>query len=541
MKDNPSKIDGYEQLKKKNAQLKSEIAKLRAEQRMFQALLDNYPSNIYFKDTNFNFVKINQAQASLLGLKNANDAIGTNDSDYFTQKHATNAVNDEKHIIRTGEAIINKLEKIRNAKGRYRWVSTTKVPTYDQQNNINGIVGISVDVTDKRNAEINLERALLKAEEADRLKSAFLANMSHDIRTPMNGIVGFADLLRSPVLSDEQRDKYTNHIIKSGNILLHLIDDIIDISKIEAGQLKMEKKPVLINQVLEEEFELFKNEKKYYPKATFEFKLQKGIDDARLSILTDPIRFKQILTNLLSNAFKFTKEGAVEMGYELQGKFLEFYVKDTGIGIPENYHAKIFERFGQVEETRKLNTRGTGLGLAITTNLVNYLGGEIRLESKINEGSAFYFTLPFDTTSSYEDDINLNSNDENEYNWSNKLILIAEDEDINFLYLNGALLNTGARIIRAKNGKEAIATAATRDDIDIVLMDIKMPFVNGYEATRAIKQFCPDLPVIAQTAFVMEDEKTKCYDAGCDYYLSKPIKKETLYKVLNSYFNQGTY
>ncbi|NBC84358.1 MAG: PAS domain-containing protein [Bacteroidetes bacterium] len=507
---------------------------LHGEKEFLQALLDNLPHSIYFKDRETRFTRINKTQANLIGVTTSDEAIGRTDFDYFSEKHAMITDKEERNLIKTGIPIIDKLEKVRTLTGKLVWVSSTKVPIYNAAGEIDGLAGISIDVTEKRNAEINLEHALMKAEEADRLKSAFLANMSHDIRTPMNGILGFADLLKNSAINKKQQEKYINHIIKSGSTLLSLIDDIIDISKIEAGQLKIVKNPVNVNEVLNEIFELFENER-IVNKHSFNFEIYKGLADDQAVIRTDAVRLNQILGNLISNAFKFTPEGTIQVGYTQNNRVLEFYVKDTGVGIPEEFKEVIFDRFGQVEDTFKINKKGTGLGLAITSNLVGYLGGQIRLESKPGEGSTFYFTLPYETIEDKVEETREMYPAESLVTWKDAVILIAEDEDLNYMYLVSALKSTGVTIVRAKNGKEAIALAAQRDDIQLILMDIKMPHINGYDATRAIKQIHPELPIIAQTAFVSEEDKTKCFDAGCDYFLSKPIKKESLIDVIGGY------
>jgi signal transduction histidine kinase/tetratricopeptide (TPR) repeat protein len=367
------------------------------------------------------------------------------------------------------------------------------------------------------------------AEESDKLKSAFLANMSHELRTPMNAIIAFSHFLHEPELPLCKRDEYLEHITTAGETLLRLIDDIIDIAKLETNQIKISISPANISRLLREIYRVFYELKlkNNYP-IDFHVSMDREYD---YIINTDVLRLRQILNNLLGNAFKYTPKGEIEFGFKNAGQYLEFFVRDTGIGIAKEKHSKIFERFSQIENNLERKFGGTGLGLAISKNLVELLGGEIRVESTPGKGSTFFATIPalelreVPVVKEFSNLIpKLKTFD---YNWKDKTILIAEDEELNYKVLDSCLSKTNARILRAADGKKAVEICR-KEKVDIVLMDIQMPVMDGYTATLEIKKIFKDIPVIAQTSFAMANEKDKCIDAGCDDYITKPLDLETL-------------
>ncbi|MBN1990455.1 MAG: response regulator [Bacteroidales bacterium] len=394
---------------------------------------------------------------------------------------------------------------------------------------------VSTSIKRKEN-EFSLRFAKEKAEEADRLKSAFLANMSHEIRTPMNAIIGFSELIARKTIPQEKKDLYANYITNSSKTLLNLIDDIIDIAKIEAGQLKITKSNTHVNTMLYELHEFFQAEKVKHKKEHIKFIKHEAIANDEFGILCDPFRLRQILINLLNNALKFTSDGRIEYGYMVPNNAtILFYVRDTGIGLSQEKINVIFERFRQGDETITKQYGGTGLGLAISKKLVELMGGRIWVESEPEKGSTFFFILPLIIP-------NINNNlitERNEWiqtnSFAGKTILVAEDEEINFMFIKEILNITSANVIRAKNGQEAIALVESNPSIALVLMDIQMPIVNGYQATKAIKKMHPELPIIAQTAYAMAEDKVKGAVVGFDYYLSKPIKPEELIDTLHSF------
>ncbi|MCK4344737.1 MAG: response regulator [Bacteroidales bacterium] len=391
-----------------------------------------------------------------------------------------------------------------------------------------------------------------RAEKADRLKSSFLMNMSHEIRTPMNAIIGFSDLLLNPEISKKEQDKFVEVIQESGGRLLHLIDDILDISKMESGLLTISKVKCSVLKLLSEQVMNFNDLKIKMEKEKVEIRLDKNATRQDYTLITDPYRLKQILTNLIDNALKYTESGFIEIGYsilsakhpEKKGKtgealsFIRFYVKDTGIGIPEDHIDYIFDRFIKVEDKTKLYG-GAGLGLTITKNLVNMMGGEIWVESVVNQGSTFYFTLPFEASDKEIKDIGLKDKIPVKFEWTDKVILIAEDEESNYSLLEHILKKTKVLLLWVKNGKEAVDMCRSNKNINLVLMDIKMPEMDGYTATRSIKKFRKNLPVVAITAYAAEGEKEESIKAGCSDYLAKPIKADELLPLIDKYIERG--
>lgn len=464
------------------------------------------------------------------------------------------------------------------------WAQTTITPILDENNDIVKLIAIDSDITklklaeqeiiqhkseieaqrdfteqqkvfiEQQNRELEKHRTRLEqlvhertseleiakehAEESDKLKSAFLSNMSHEIRTPMNAIIGFSNLLKDPDISKAEKEEFTQQITFNSNTLLQLIDDIIDISKIEAGQLIFEKKYFNINSLLSDLLITFLQKKNSIYSKEIDLRLQPEIASSSFTIYTDPLRLQQVISNLVDNGLKFTNQGFVEFGYVIDENpsfpMIKFYVKDSGIGLTEEQQKLIFNRFTKIENDNNKLYRGTGLGLVISKNIVNLLGGQIYVESELNQGSTVYFTIPNNTYFGELDPKVANQTNEFKFNWKGKTILIAEDEKSNFRFLEVILKKTHVNILRAVNGLEAI-NIFKNNTIDLILMDIKMPVMDGLEATREIKKLNKAIPIIALTAFAMQNDSNICKDAGCNDYISKPISQEKLFSTLDKY------
>ncbi|MEA3443774.1 MAG: ATP-binding protein, partial [Bacteroidota bacterium] len=377
---------------------------------------------------------------------------------------------------------------------------------------------IGISILGRHNEE-RLIHSKEKAEESDRLKSAFLANMSHEIRTPMNSILGFSDLLSHYPMDKEQK-KYITHIKESGVLLLNLINDIIDLSKIEAGQLSLNIQTFSVKKLLEDLFVSFDEHIKRSEKTRLRIVLATIEQD--YFIQSDLLRLKQILSNFISNAIKYSKKGIITIGVEKSNKnIFRFYVKDTGIGIPSNKLDSIFERFHKIDNTEILGG-GTGLGLSICKSLAEGLKGNINVKSELGIGSVFSIDLPYVQSSTTQHEIIADKNTLLS-DFSNKTILIVEDDESSYFYFASTLKTTGANIIWVMDGFKAIEICKNNFSVDLILMDIRLPKLSGYAATKEIKAMHPNLPIIAQTAYAMPGEKQKCFDAGCDDYLTKPI------------------
>ena len=381
--------------------------------------------------------------------------------------------------------------------------------------------------------EYELVQAKVKAEESDRLKTAFLANMSHEIRTPMNGILGFAEMLNDDHLGEGNRKKYVEIINNNGKMLMNLIDDIIDFAKIEAGEIKILKQEFSLNALLSQIHSSFLSESLRKEKTDVKLRIRKALDNEQCYIQTDPNRLRQVLMNLVGNAFKFTKEGYIEFGYNTPKKgFIEFYVKDTGIGIPEDKLGIIFERFVQADYSRSRKYSGSGLGLPISKGFVELLGGKMWAVSRLNEGSTFSFTVPYIPAPKKAQEEIDKKKPRSDYNWQNKLFLVAEDDTFSYKLLEGFLKKTKASILHAEDGQQAVDLCKSNPKIDLILMDVQMPEMNGLEATRIIKGMGKNIPIIAQTANALAEEKQRCFEAGFDDFVTKPINiSELLTKI----------
>lgn len=402
------------------------------------------------------------------------------------------------------------------------------------------IIYIVKDITERKQTENYLREAKEKAEEADKLKTAFLANMSHEIRTPMNAIVGFSQLLANQGINEDKRQLFIDQININSESLLNLIEDIIYVSKIESGKIEIKKDICQLNSVLDEIYTAFIEHRRRMGKEPVEIQLIKGVDNKNFTILTDNQRLRQVLNNLLGNALKFTDKGSVSFGYKIRdNENLLFFVRDTGLGINQDKIKFIFDRFTKIAANKTKLYGGTGLGLSITKHLVEQMGGKIWVESVEEKGSTFYFLIPHQGLDQQIFEKNIPKQKKEKLSLKNAKILIAEDEQMNYLFLHEALQPTGAKLTWAKNGKEALTMIENKEEFDLILMDMKMPVMDGYEATRKIKKIRPDISVIAQTAYAMPEEQKKGYQAGCDFYLTKPIDPVILIDMIKKQIASG--
>lgn len=508
----------------------SEEALMR-EQYLMEALMNSLPHHIYFKDMDCKFIRINKAHAKTFGLTNPADAVGKSDFDFFTSEHAQDAFADEQLILRKGQPIV-KEEKETWKDRPDSWVSTVKMPLLDLEGHLVGTFGLSNNITQQKLTEMELLKAKEKAEESDRLKSAFLANMSHEIRTPMNGILGFANLLKDPDLAGESQNEYIQIIQKSGVRMLNIINDIIDISKIEAGQIELSLSETNVNDQLKYIYTFFKPE---VEQKGLQLLVHTELSNNEATIITDREKTYAVLTNLVKNAIKFTADGAIEFGYKHKNDTLEFYVKDSGTGIPKEQTDLIFERFRQGSESHNKNYEGSGLGLSISKAYIEMLGGKIWVESIHGEGSTFYFTLPYEskeTASVDEVDLGVDLVPS-----MRKLkIMIVEDDETSAKLLQLNVESIAKELIVACNGLEAVEKCRQNSDVELILMDMKMPVMDGFEATKQIRLFNKEVIIIAQTAYTLTGDREKALEAGCNNYLSKPIRKDQLLTVMKKYF-----
>jgi PAS domain S-box-containing protein len=496
-------------------------------------ILEKTSTGLVIMDENGIILEANDSFLNMVGINSLDVLVGRKMTDWSSTESAKTTA-DAIAECKENQAVTDVEITFEKPGGQDSYILMNAL--LERENEENKIFAICRDITERKLYEKQLKDAKIKAEEADKLKSAFLANMSHEIRTPMNAIVGFADLLGRAELKDEERETYIKIIKSSSNSLLGLINDIIDLSKIEVERININKIEFSLQTVLLELYSSYSSETEENVQLIFDN--QDETDSIRLT--TDPLRFKQVFTNLIDNALKFTDKGTVNFGYSIKSKSkIQFYVKDTGIGIPKSKQEIIFDRFRKLEEDSSKLYRGTGLGLTISKKLIELLGGRIWLESEQNQGATFYFDLPLNKNfkSEKKEKESLAPITIEDIDWKKNTVLIVEDEDLNYLFLEKLLKPTKIKIHRAQTGIEAIQLSKDKSGIDIILMDIKLPELDGIEATKEIKKIHPEIPIIAQTAFAMKGDEEKFMEAGCDDYISKPLKAEKLLNKLNHYLS----
>jgi PAS domain S-box-containing protein len=523
---------------------------LRESEEKYRGIFDESITSIYVFDNNKRFVNSNQAGLDLLGYSRQ-ELLSMSIPDVDVDPVVVLPAHQQ---LLTGDRLINYEHRLRRKDGTIITVSNNSKPLTDHQGNIIGMLSTLIDISERKHDErllqeqsvqiqaqneelnrtnIELREAKKRAEEADRLKSAFLANMSHEIRTPMNGILGFAELLKEPNLTGESMHNYIAMIEKSGARMLNIINDIVDISKIESGQVEVVVSRSNINEQLQYICDFFRPEaKRKAITLTHSF----GLPSRQAVIRTDREKLYAILTNLVKNAIKYTDTGCIEVTYAKKTRGLEFCIKDTGIGISRDLHQSIFNRFVQADMSDQRAFQGAGLGLAITKAYVEMLGGTIWVESEPGRGSRFYFTLPYRPVSeSYG--FSLPSPDQQpEVTLAKTLkILIVEDDDVSAKLLAMAIEKLQNDLLRAVTGAEAVELSRNHPDIDIILMDLKLPTMDGYETVRRIRQFNPNVIIIAQTAYGLHGDREKAIQVGCDDYIAKPIRKKELLAMIEKY------
>lgn len=507
---------------------------------LYRLLVNNSSDVTFMLDLNFKYTFISPAVYHLRGYT-PEEAINQKIDDVLTPKSLKLVKSTFEKAIQTGQIDQNyfkepmalEMEMIRK-NGSTVWTEVKASLLFDEKGKPNGIFGVTRDISIRKKALMDLIKAKEKAEESDQLKTAFLNNISHEIRTPMNAIIGFSEFLNDPEITIESRKHFIDIITKSSNQLLSVVTDIISIATIEAGQEEIHKNLVNINTVCELINDQFFTQ---FQDKNISFKIKTSLIDKGSVIYTDETKLIQVLTNLVSNALKFTKKGYVNFGYEIKDKNLEFYVEDTGIGISPEMTEVIFDRFRQVESTSTREYGGSGLGLSISKAYAKLFGGKIWLKSELGKGSTFYFSIP------YKKAIDISSSNEliDEVNKSKtkqiQTILIAEDEEYNFRLFEAILGNLDFKLIWAKDGSETVELCKLNPDIDLILMDIKMPFLSGYEATQQIRQFNKEIIIIAQTAHALPGDREKAIAAGCNDYISKPIERIILLRMIKKYLN----
>jgi len=531
IKDNLGKIINYLAVKEDITEKKEAEVLLKESEQNYQNIFNNATDAIYIQDKKGVFLDVNQGVVNMYGYP----------KDYFIGKTpeflSAPGRNDLAQVSKFIEEAFNGNPQqfdfwgIRKNNEVFPKIVRSQRSVYSGKN---VVITFALDISKRKKTEKELIIAKEKAEESDKLKTEFINNMSHEIRTPMNGILGFSKILEKPNLTDAKKSHYINIIQNSGNQLMHIIDDILEISELETKQVRLIEEDVCLNDLLLEQFLIFDIKAKEIKIPLY---LKKGLPNKESIILTDKTKLNKILSNLLENALKFTREGFIEFGYNCKAMghaplSLQIYVKDTGIGIKPESQEIIFERFSQEEKELSKKVGGLGLGLSIAKENAELLGGNLTLKSEKGKGTTFFITIPYkpvlENTETSNYNINLGKHDK-------YTILIVEDEEVNYLYLEILLeeLEHNFKVLYAKHGQEAIEICKENTNIDLVLMDLKMPIMNGFDATKLIKKFRPCLPIVAQTAYSTKEEKRQAFSAGCDDFISKPISEKTLNRILN--------
>lgn len=491
----------------------------------YRALFNLSPVGIQLGNEKGFIDDVNDTLCHMLGYKRE-ELIGQHVS-IFVSPENIHSINENIRLILDGAILKYETESLRkDGKKLNVELSEASVILPDSST---GIMTIVADISERKIVENELIIAKEKAEESDRLKTAFLNNISHEVRTPLNGILGFSGLMCDPNLSNEERIKFSEVLTHCSDDLTTIIDDIICISSIEAKQEKINESEIDLNDFMHK---LYFQIKANIKPNQIDFTCSPSIKSTHSKIIIDEAKLHQILSRLIDNALKYTTKGHVEFGTTLEKDNLLFYVKDTGTGILKEYHEVIFNRFMKIESDPTIVHRGNGIGLSICKAFVELMGGTITVESKPNEGSTFYFTLPYKSVNQatpIEESALVKKENER------KTILIVEDEYSNYLLLQMYLIPDDYTILFAENGKEAVDMVTNNPNIDLILMDIKMPVMDGLTATTIIRKIRPDLPVIAQTAFAISGDYERIIAAGCNEYISKPILKDRLLSVIKKY------
>ena len=397
----------------------------------------------------------------------------------------------------------------------------------------NKFFGIVTNITEAKKKEEELTKAKESAEAADKLKTTFLTNFSHEIRTPMNSIIGFTELLNIGDHTPEQREEYLSIIKLKSKSLLNLIDDIVELAKFESGAVTITKGETNLAKLMSDLQQEYYTQKELIKKTQVELFMSLPADNSYNILFTDAGRVHQVLAYILDNALQYTEKGYIQFGYELKDpKHLLFYVKDTGVGISKEKQRYIFQKLKYREDTIQFSDMQKGLSLTIAKSIVEALGGKISVESNINEGSNFYFTLPISKPVILKPEPNKIPVFPN---WKNKVILVAEDEEMNFKFIEAVLSSTQAQLIHVNDGQQAVELCKNLSKIDLILMDIKMPEMNGYDAIKEIRKIREHVPIIAQTAYTFKEDRARCIEAGCNDFISKPIDVNLLIQKMNKH------
>ena len=501
--------------------------------KFYEMLVQSANDGISFYDRDWNLKYTNSAFYTMIGY----------DRDSYNSSNPPDLVHPEDHDyqLRREQSLVNngffETElRLRHKTGHYVNLSTRSVTVRSDSGEVLGALTISRDITRLKQVHEDLIKANIGAEASNRLKSNFLANISHEIRTPLNSVVGFSNLLLNNNLTNEVKEEYIEHINHNSEKLLQIIGDIIDLSRLESSQIEITYEEAslsaIVNEIIEEARQIIRRNEK-----PIILNVKNHFEDVGDLIFTDRIWLKRVLNHLMDNAVKFTLDGSVEFSYLLENQNIVFKIRDTGIGINKENLGRIFEEFRQEFDGHHRPFEGLGIGLTLAKEVIERMGGKIVVKSEKGVGSEFSFSIPYRPAGSTKTKVAtvINESLMKPIDWSSRKCLLVDDNKDVLIYLNRILTDTGVSIITARSGFEAIEIIKETPDIDVVLLDMQMPEMNGIETTREIRKIRKNLPIIAQTAFIFEDDKDIILEAGCDACLIKPIRREHLLTVMSSF------
>lgn len=507
-------------------------------EKFYGMLIQSADDGISFYDREWNLKYANNAFYSIIGLtREEYDLIYPSDlihpDDRVYENERLNALNDK--------GLFESELRLRHKDGNHIILSTRSVAVRDDNGEIIGSLTISRDITKLKQVHEDLVKAKVEADASNRLKSSFLANISHEIRTPLNSVVGFSNLLLANDISPEVKEEYIEHINHNSEKLLQIIGDIIDLSRLESSQIEIAYEEASVNEIVSEIVEearkiIKRNDKPIILNVRNEF--ENNADQ----IFTDRVWLKRVLSHLMDNAVKFTLEGSILFSYALDNDFLLFRIRDTGIGINKENLGRIFEEFRQEIDGHHRPFEGLGVGLTLAKEVIERMGGRIFVQSEKGVGSEFSFSVPYRPAgggTKLKAKTYVPDEQTHPINWSSRKCLLVDDNRDVLVYLNRILLDTGVTIFTARSGIEALDIVKNTPDLDVVLLDMQMPEMNGIEATREIRKIRKNLPIIAQTAFIFEDDKDIILEAGCDACLIKPIRKDHLLTVMSGFIKSN--
>lgn len=499
--------------------------------KFYEILVQSAKDGISFYDSDWKLKYANDAFYSMIGMDKDSYSI----LDHREILHPDN----QDYLVKRAQALLstgfyeNEI-RLKHMDGHFVSLSSRSVTVKNDNGEILGSLTISRDISRLKLAYEDLVKANFDADASSRLKSSFLANISHEIRTPLNSVVGFSNLLLTDDISKEVRKEYVEQINHNSEKLLQIIGDIIDLSRLESSQIEITYEETsltsIVNEIIEEARQIIRRNEK-----SIILSVKNLFEDNGDLIFTDRVWLKRILNHLMDNAVKFTLDGSVELSYLVENTNIIFKIRDTGIGIKKENLGRIFEEFRQEFDGHHRPFEGLGIGLTLAKEVVERMGGKIFVISEKGIGSEFSFSIPYRPAGRIKVKAPHTTEVHSTINWSSKKCLLVDDNKDVLLYLNRILLDTGVTIITARSGIEAIRTIKNTPDIDVILLDMQMPEMNGIETAKEIRKIRKNLPIIAQTAFVFEDDKDIILLAGCDACLIKPIRKDQLLTVMASF------